>query len=486
MGPFQQGCRCYAYNRERRSIRGKGKEDGMSRKGSGAIDVTEGVIWRQILQLAWPIILSSFFQQAYTLINAYVVGQFSTKEVLGGIQATAALCDLLLMFCIGIGSGCAVMAGQFFGAKHRDSLSRSVHTAYALAILMGAIAAVLGLIFIRPILVLMHTPAELLDEALIYGRWYFATMVFWLCENMSGAILRAVGDTRTPTVVVGIACLLNGILDVIFVVGFGMGAMGIGIATFLSVGFAAAAMSFALIRADGAWRLRLRDVRIHRDLVGSMLKIGIPLGFQASAYSISNIIVQSSMNRLGADMVTAWGLQGRLTSASWLILEALGIAAMTFAAQNFGAKNIARLRRGTRVSLGLSAAASLMISAVLLLGIEPITRFFIDDAQIVSQVTYITHFLSAFYLFYGLSDVISGVIRGAGESLRPMAITLLGTCLFRIVWLEVLFRIYPKLETVLISYPLSWILTAAIFVVYYRKGHWLDHAEEREAKIMSI
>ena len=456
----------------------------MARDRSGAIDVTEGVIWQQILQLAWPIILSSFFQQAYTLINAYVVGQFSTKEVLGGIQATAALCDLLLAFCIGIGSGCAVMAGQFFGAKQRESLSRSVHTAYALAIVMGAVCMALGLLFIRPILELMHTPAELMDDALIYGRWYFATMIFWLSENMSGALLRAVGDTRTPTVVVGLACLVNGVLDIIFVAVFHLGALGVGIATFCSVGFAAVAMTAALMRAQGAWRLRLRDIRIHRDLVGDMLKIGVPLGFQTSAYSISNLIVQSSMNRLGADVVAAWGLQGRLTSVTWLVLEAFGIAMMTFSAQNFGARNIARMKRGMRISLAISALASLTMSAILLTSIESITRFVIDDELIVGLVTHMTMTISGFYIFYGMSDIISGLIRGAGESLRPMAITLIGTCLFRIVWLVLFFPISPELDTVLLSYPLSWVLTATIFVVYLHKGHWLNHAEEREAKIL--
>ena len=455
-----------------------------TRSRSGAIDVTEGVIWQQLLQLAWPIVLASFFQQAYMLVNAFVVGQFSTKDVLGGVQATAAICDLTISFCIGIGAGCAVIAGQFFGAHEDEKLSRAVHTGAAIALILGFVTAIGGQFVIRPVLVTMNTPAELLDEALVYGRWYFATMVFWLFENMCGGMLRAVGDSRTPSIVIGFACLINGLLDLLFVAGFGLGAMGVGMATFLSVGFAAAAMSWRLMSVDGPWQLRLRDIRIDPELVGDMLRCGVPMGFQWSAYGISNVIVQSSMNSFGADVVTAWGLQGRITGLTWMLLESIGTALTTFSAQNFGARNIGRMRRGLRMAFAMSLVISLVIAAIFQIGIESIAGLFIADRTIIGLTSHMTRVIAVFYAFYGMTEIYSGMIRGAGESLRPMVITLTGTCLFRIVWLMFLLPFNHTLDMVLWSYPISWMLTALIYVLYYHFGHWLRHAEEHEAALL--
>ena len=455
-----------------------------TRTRSGAIDVTEGVIWQQLLQLAWPIVLASFFQQAYMLVNAFVVGQFSTKDVLGGVQATAAICDLTISFCIGIGAGCAVIAGQFFGAHEDEKLSRAVHTGAAIALILGFVTAIGGQFVIRPVLVTMNTPAELLDEALVYGRWYFATMVFWLFENMCGGMLRAVGDSRTPSIVIGFACLINGLLDLLFVAGFGLGAMGVGMATFLSVGFAAAAMSWRLMSVDGPWQLRPRDIRIDPELVGDMLRCGVPMGFQWSAYGISNVIVQSSMNSFGADVVTAWGLQGRITGLTWMLLESIGTALTTFSAQNFGARNIGRMRRGLRMAFGMSIVIALVIAAIFQIGIESIAGLFIADRTIIGLTSHMTRVIAVFYAFYGMTEIYSGMIRGAGESLRPMVITLTGTCLFRIVWLMFLLPFNHTLDMVLWSYPISWMLTALIYVLYYHFGHWLRHAEEHEAALL--
>ena len=455
-----------------------------TRSRSGAIDVTEGVIWQQLLQLAWPIVLASFFQQAYMLVNAFVVGQFSTKDVLGGVQATAAICDLTISFCIGIGAGCAVIAGQFFGAHEDEKLSRAVHTGAAIALILGFVTAIGGQFVIRPVLVTMNTPAELLDEALVYGRWYFATMVFWLFENMCGGMLRAVGDSRTPSIVIGFACLINGLLDLLFVAGFGLGAMGVGMATFLSVGFAAAAMSWRLMSVDGPWQLRPRDIRIDPELVGDMLRCGVPMGFQWSAYGISNVIVQSSMNSFGADVVTAWGLQGRITGLTWMLLESIGTALTTFSAQNFGARNIGRMRRGLRMAFAMSLVIALVIAAIFQIGIESIAGLFIADRTIIGLTSHMTRVIAVFYAFYGMTEIYSGMIRGAGESLRPMVITLTGTCLFRIVWLMFLLPFNHTLDMVLWSYPISWMLTALIYVLYYHFGHWLRHAEEHEAALL--
>jgi putative MATE family efflux protein len=455
------------------------------RGSSGAVDVTEGVIWRQLLTLCVPIFFSSFFQQAYALINTFVVGQFAGKAALGGIQATLSLTDLAVGFCVGVGSGCAIISGQYFGAHEDDRLSESVHTAMSLAVVGGLGFSVAGILLIEPILNLMGTPAELMGEALAYGRCYFGALLFSLVLNMGSALLRAVGDSRSPSIIVAITCVINVILDLVLVAGLHLEALGCGIATASSIAAGAAMIVWKLMRVDGPWRLFPTRMRIDPATCRLMLKTGLPLGIQSSVYSISNLIAQSAINSFGTDAVAGWGLAGRIDGIIWMISEALGVAVTTFAAQNFGARRYDRMRRSLHVSLGMTVVVIGGMSALLVAFVEPISRFFIDDAGVTSNTVLMLHYIAPFYVCFSLSSNISGAIRGSGESMRPMLITIVGTCVFRVVWLLAVVPTYHTLEMVLVSYPITWILTGILFVIYYRHGHWLDHAREHEAEVLA-
>jgi putative MATE family efflux protein len=458
----------------------------MARQDSGAIDVTKGVIWRQLLALCVPIFFSSFFQQAYALINTFVVGQFAGKAALGGIQATMTLTDFAVGFCVGVGSGCAVISGQYFGAGDSKRLSESVHTAMALAIVGGVGFSLAGLVLIGPILTLMGTPEDLMGEALAYGRCYFGALLFSLVLNMGSALLRAVGDSRTPSVIVGITCVINVILDLVLVAGLHLEALGCGIATASSIAAGAAMTLYRLCHVDGAWRIDLRRIRIDGRIARLMLKTGLPLGIQSSVYSVSNIIAQSAVNSFGSDAVAGWGLSGRIDGIVWMISEALGVAVTTFSAQNFGARRYDRMRRSLHVSLGMTAVLVGGISAILFVFVEPISRFFIDDAGVTGNTVLMLRYIAPFYACYSLSANISGAIRGSGESLRPMLLTILGTCVFRVIWLLAFVPSHHTLEMVLVSYPVTWILTGILFLVYYRHGHWLVHAREAEERVLDV
>ena len=452
-------------------------------KKSTAIDVTQGVIWQQLLSLCVPIFFSSFFQQAYTLIGTYIVGQFGGKLALGGIQATMVLTELCIGFCVGVGAGCAVITGQFFGQHDDERLSRSVHTAMTLALVGGIVFSILGIVFVEPMLVLMNTPHELLAEGVAYARCYFAAMVAALLLNMGTALLRAVGDTRGPAVIIASGCLVNAVLDVIFVAVLHMEALGCGIAVALTICSNATMIVIRMMHAPGAWRLSLSKLGIDRGICKSMLSCGLPLGVQSAAYSISNVLIQVSVNSFGADVTTAWGLSGRLDGIIWMVTEALGVSITTFSAQNFGARNYDRMRKGYHTSLVLSFMLIGGLSAVLLVFSGPLSRLFVDDASISAYTTTILHFIAPFYLFYSVVDNTSGAIRGSGESFRPMLLTILGTCVFRVVWLLVVVPMHHTVETMLLVYPVTWILTAALFVAYHHFGHWLTHAEEKAARL---
>lgn len=316
-------------------------------KKSTAIDVTQGVIWQQLLSLCVPIFFSSFFQQAYTLIGTYIVGQFGGKLALGGIQATMVLTELCIGFCVGVGAGCAVITGQYFGQHDDERLSRSVHTAMTLALVGGIVFSILGIVFVEPMLVLMNTPHELLAEGVAYARCYFAAMVAALLLNMGTALLRAVGDTRGPAVIIASGCLVNAVLDVIFVAVLHMEALGCGIAVALTICSNATMIVIRMMHAPGAWRLSLSKLGIDPGICKSMISCGLPLGFQSAAYSISNVLIQVSVNSFGADVTTAWGLSGRLDGIVWMVTEALGVSITTFSAQNFGARTTSACARAT-------------------------------------------------------------------------------------------------------------------------------------------
>ena len=453
----------------------------MERGEAGSLDVTRGVIWKQLLMLCVPVFFSSFFQEAYSLINTFVVGQFAGKAALGGIQATSPLVDLAVGFSVGMGTGFAVVCSQYFGAHDEERLSASVHTAMTIALVGGLAVSVLGSLFAGPILTLMGTPADLMGESLAFVRIYFGAMVFSIVYNTGSAVQRSVGDTRSPSIIVASTCVVNIVLDAVFVIGFHMEAAGAGLATALSLVWGCAVTLVRLTHVDGPWRLDLRRLRIDPGICRVMIRTGLPLGLQASCYSVSNIITQSTINSFGSTVVTAFGLCGRIDAIIWMVSEALGVAVTTFSAQNFGARDYARMRRGLKTAMCLTALVIGSLSVVFLANVRAIAGFFIDDAQIADLTAQVMWYVGPFYVVYSLYDNIGGTIRGAGESLRPMLIVLTGSCLLRIVWQLAVVPLDHTLHMAMLSYPITWITTGVAFIFYYRFGHWLDHAKDHKA-----
>ncbi len=350
------------------------------RRWSGSLDVTEGRIDRQLLLLCVPVFFSSFFQEAYSLVNTFVVGQFAGKAALGGIQATAPLVDLAVGFSVGMGTGFAVVCSQYFGARDDERLRASVHTAMTIALVGGLAVSVLGSLLAGPILTLMGTPTDLMGESLDFVRLYFGAMVFSIVYNTGSAVQRSVGDTRSPSIIVASTCVVNIVLDLVFVAGLHMEALGAGLATALSLVWGCVVTLVRLTHVGGPWRLDVRRLGIDPGICRVMLRTGLPLGLQSSCYSVSNIITQSTINSFGSTVVTAFGLCGRIDAIVWMVSEALGVAVTTFSAQNFGARNYERMRRGLRAALCLTALVVGSLSVVLLANVRALAGFFIDDA----------------------------------------------------------------------------------------------------------
>ena len=447
--------------------------------------ITEGVIWKQLLLFFFPILLGTFFQQLYNTVDAIVVGNYVGKEALAAVGgATGNLINLIVGFFVGLSSGATVIIAQYFGARDENNVSRTVHTAMAMAMAMGLFLTVFGLIFSPALLRLMDTPEDVMDHATTYIRIYFIGMIPSLVYNVGSGILRAIGDSKRPLYFLIIACLTNIVLDVLFVVGFRMNVAGAAWATILSQAVSAVLVVIVLMRSRESYRLVPRQLRFHGDLLRQIIRIGLPAGLQSVMYSLSNVVIQVCINGFGTDMMAAYTAWGKLDGLMWMVINAFGVSITTFVGQNFGAGKLDRMRTSVRVGLGMATAAVLVISGALLVLGEPLMRMFTQEESVLELGLQICHFLAPCLVTYVCIEIFSGAVRGAGDALIPTIITLCGVCLLRVIWLVTLVPVRHEITTVLVSYPISWTLTSILFVVYYLKGGWLRRCLLRAGKAL--
>lgn len=443
--------------------------------------IVEGVIWKQLLLFFFPIVLGTFFQQMYNTVDAIIVGKFVGKEALAAVGGTTGtLINLLVGFFVGVSSGASVIISQFYGARRGEDVSRAVHTTVALALVSGALLTVIGLLFSAQILTVMGAPDEVLVYAVPYMRIYFMGMIPQLLYNIGSGILRAVGDSRRPMFFLICAAMTNIVLDIIFVLGFEMGVSGAALATVLSQCVSAVLVLATLSGATNVYRVRLGQLRFHGDMLLSIVRIGLPAGLQSVMYSLSNVIIQASVNGFGTDVMAAWTAYGKIDGLFWMVISAFGVSITTFAGQNFGARRYERMRRSVRVCLGMAAAATAAMSLLILLLGRPMLGMFTDDAHVVETGMSIVRLIVPLWLTYICIEVLSGAMRGAGDTLMPTLMTLVGVCLLRVFWVTVIVPMHHELPTLLMSYPLTWTITSMLFIVYYLQGGWLRRCIARQ------
>ena len=435
--------------------------------------ITEGVIWKQLLIFFVPILLGSLFQQLYNMVDAMVVGRFVGKEALAAVDSTSSFTSLLVNFFVGAASGTSVIGSQFYGARNDLQVSRAVHTGVALSLAGGVVVMIVGIIAAPVCFRAISVPEEIMADALTYIRVYFLGTVAQFAYNVGAGILRAVGDSRRPLYFLIIACVTNIVLDLLFVAVFGMGVFGAALATVISQVVSMILVAITLMRAADSFQLFLRKIRFHKDMLLSIIKVGIPMGLQSAMYSISNMIIRSAVNTFGTDVIAAWAVSGRMDFIIWTVMDTFGIAVTTFSGQNYGAGKYDRVRKSVRVCLCMGIGTILAISTILYLICPYFGRLFTDDEGVLSLAAYILRFYAPFFVTYVGSDILSGAIRGTGEAFKPMMLTMLGTCILRIVWIFTAVQINHTIEMVMWSYPITWVGTTSMFIVYYLRGKWL-------------
>ena len=446
--------------------------------------ITEGVIWKQLLLFFFPIVLGTFFQQLYNTADAIIVGKAVGKEALAAVGgSTGTLINLLVGFFVGLASGASVIIAQLFGARKAQDVSRAVHTTIALALASGALLTAVGLLCAGGILDMMGTPQEVMAYALPYLNIYFLGMIPQLVYNIGSGVLRAVGDSRRPMLFLICAALTNIVLDVLLVLGLNLGVRGAAIATVLSQVVSAVLILVSLCHAQPVYRLHFRRIRFHGDMLLRIVRIGLPAGLQSVMYSLSNMIIQASVNGFGTDVMAAWTAYGKIDGLYWMMISAFGVSITTFAGQNFGARRYDRMRRSVRVCLGMAAGVTVFMTALILAVGRPMLGMFTDDAHVVEMGMSIIRLIVPTWITYLCIEILSGAMRGAGDSLMPTLMTLTGVCLMRVFWVTVVVPRMHQLPVLMLSYPITWVITSCMFIVYYLRGRWLDRCIARQGSV---
>ena len=345
----------------------------------------------------------------------------------------------------------------------------------------GVVIMLIGLVSARFALTAMGTPDDILSLSLTYMKIYYLGTIPSMIYNMGSGILRAVGDSKRPLYFLIASCLVNIVLDLLFVAVLDMGVAGAAIATIASQFFSAILTLIALLRTQDSYRLIVSKIRFHRDLLFDIIKIGLPAGLQSAMYSISNLLIQSSINSFGTDTIAAWTAYGKVDSIFWMIMGAYGVSITTFAGQNFGAGKYDRIKKSVRICLGLAAVTSLFLSFIVLNFGGTILLLFTRDANVINICIGMMRVVSPAYITYICIEILSGTCRGCGDSFFPMLLTCFGVCVLRILWITIAVPLRHEVATVAFSYPLTWTITSILFILYYKRGKWMQKDTLRNA-----
>ena len=446
----------------------------MRKDHSDSNQITEGVIWRQLLIFFFPIAVGTLFQQLYNTADAVIVGRFLGTKALASVGGSAAMISSLIIgFFTGLSAGATVVISQFFGARDQENLHSSLHTAYAISIITSLIVTVIGWIFTPAMLRMMKTPDDIMDSSVLYLRIYFLGMIAVLIFNMGSGIMRAIGDSKRPLYYLIVCCFLNIFLDIVFVVFFKFGVAGAAIATVLAQAVSALLVTWSLMRSYTGLHLILRDIRLDLHMLVSELKIGFPSGLQAFMYGFTNIVIQTAVNKFGTETTAAWAAYGKLDAIFWSICSALGLAITTFVGQNYGAGRFDRIYKSVRTCLIMSLSICGSLVLFLMIFRRPLFAFFTTDMNVVTLGSDMLITITPFYITYVFIEIYSGALRGLGDVFIPTLITLAGVCCIRIPWMFFVVPVYHSMDAILVSYPLAWITTALFMVpyYYYRKKH---------------
>ena len=438
-------------------------------------DLTQGVVWKKLLVFFLPIAAGTCIQQLYNAVDGLIVGRYVGTIALAAVGGSSAqIINLLIGFFVATTSGAAVVIAQVYGAGRDEDVRLAAGNALAVFALLGLALMAFGLIATPAMLRLLRTPADTLADSALYLRIYFLGVPFVLVLNMESNMLRSVGDSFSPFLYMVAGCIANMVLDAVFVLVFHWGVAGVAIATVLAQVLNMGLLTFKLLRTKESYRLSFRELKLKGVYLRNMLRLGIPSGLQSSMYAVSNMIIQVGVNSLGTVVVASWAMSGKTDGIFWAVSNALGAAITSFIGQNLGAGRQDRVKLCVKQGLILSFSVTVSLSALIMLLGKPLLHILTEDQAVIDTTYQIMTYFVPYYFTWTLIEVLSAVLRGAGDAVRPVVIIGLGICLLRIVWILTLFQWVHTLLVLSLCYVVSWVVTSIAMTVYYRKGRWMQ------------
>jgi len=436
-------------------------------KQSFEIDMCNGPLFGKLLLFTVPLILSGILQLLFNAADIVVVGRFAGNDALAAVGSTGSLTNLLVNLFIGLSVGVNVLVARYYGGKQEKEVKETVHTSILISVLGGLILAFLGFVLSKPLLTLMDTPESVINHSVLYMRIYFMGMPVMLLYNFGSAVLRAIGDTRRPLYYLLIAGVINVVLNLFFVIVFHMGVAGVAIATVTSQVVSAALIVKCLMQSEGCYRLEKSELKISWDKFGKIARIGFPAGIQGALFSISNVLIQSSINSFGAIAMAGNTAAGNIEGFVYTSMNAVHQSAVSFTGQNLGGKKFDRIKKILlECFLLVTVIGLLMGNGIVLMG-NQLLGIYSADAEVIAYGVQRLKGICTLYFLCGVMEVLVGCIRGLGYAIMPMIVSLLGACVFRVIWIMTIFQWDKTLDTLYLSYPVSWALTSMAHLICF-------------------
>lgn len=436
--------------------------------------MTEGHIFKQLLYFSIPLIIGNLFQQLYNTVDSIVVGNFIGDNALAAVNSSGAIINLLVSFFMGLSMGGGVTISNYFGGKNREGVHKAVHTTFALSLFSGVFSTIIGFVFTPTILKLVNVDPEVMADSILYLRIYFFGISGLIIYNMCCGILRAVGNSRHPLYFLIISSVINVVLDIVFVAVFKWGIVGVAIATLIAQFVSALLSVRQLMIADQMYRLELKKVHFHMDTLKKIIKIGLPSALQNAVVSFSNVVVQANINSFGKEAMAGAGSYMKVDGFALMPVMSFSMALTTFVGQNVGAMEYERVKKGIKIGVLMSCLTIFLVSLILFAFAPQVMSIFSSNPNVIAIGKTMMYSIAPFYTFVAISHALAGALRGAGLSKVPMYILIICWCFIRIIWITVTVKLFNDIRFVFLGWPVTWILSTIVLLVYYKRSNWLE------------
>ena len=440
-------------------------------------NMTEGSITRHLITFAVPLLIGNIFQQMYSTIDSIIVGNYVGMQALAAIGSVNSIINTLIGFFLGLATGAGVVISQYYGSKDEKNVHEAVHTTIVMTFILCAVFTVIGVLMVPYMLRLMATPDDVFEDASVFLRIYFAGVSGLMIYNMGSGILRAVGDSRRPLYFLVFSVLINTGLDFILVKFCGLGVAGAALSTTIAQCLSAALVLIVLTRSNGAYRIVWKELRMNKEMMGRIWRIGMPAALQQAITAFSNVFVQSYINHFGSACMAGWSSYCKIEQFELLPMQSVALSTTTFVGQNLGANNMKRAKEGTNRALIISFVITAILLVPMLIFARPLIGMFNRDPEVLRYGALFMRLILPFYLICVVFQVYAGTLRGAGDTRATMIFMLSSFVLFRQVYLFVASRLGNSFLPVALAYPVGWVLCSILIFIYYKRGKWENRIE---------